>query len=154
MRWLVAMVAACAAPVATPQLDNRAAAPQTAQLLRPLVVDDSEACAPHRVTISLDGAPVATVGVTCPAPPPVLASHVTVIESDSWREFEGAPVAVTPGQHTLSVRDDLNGQTASVTKMFPADGRSQPPRPADSIVVIDNAVLRIDVAVRAMLVFL
>jgi hypothetical protein len=157
MRWLmVATFAACAAPsTPAPQLSNRAAPPQTAQLLRPLVADDADACASHRVTISLDGAPVATVAVACPSPPPVLPNHVVVVESDSWRKFGGELVAVSPGRHTFAARDELTGRSASVTETFPVYSHTEPPRLADSIIVIDNtAEIRISVDVRGLLIFL
>ncbi|HEY1814691.1 MAG TPA: hypothetical protein VGG74_20220 [Kofleriaceae bacterium] len=153
--WSLA-IAACAAPTATNQpLANRSTSPAAPQILRTLVVDEAQTCSPYRVTITVDGAAVATVAVTCPPPPPPTPGVVVVV-SDIARKFDGPPITFTPGTHIIGARDDRTGHSATRTTSIPAYGSDPHARRlADSIVVADDADgVRILVDIRALLIFL
>jgi hypothetical protein len=126
-----------------------------AEVLRTLVVDEGQTCSPHRVTITVDGAAVATVAVTCPPPSPPTPGVVVVV-SDVARKFEGPPVALAPGSHVIGARDDRTGHAATRPTRIPAyGGDPHARRLADSIVVAGDADgVRILVDIRALLIFL
>jgi hypothetical protein len=150
--WLA--LAACAPAATHAPVTNTAAPDGAPQILRPLVIDEYSPCAPHRVTITVDGAAVATVDVTCP-PPPVPRGGV-IVESSEARTFDGPPIALAPGEHVVGARDDHSGRSASMSTRIPAYGSDpRARRLADTIVVADGADgVRVLVDTRALLIFL
>jgi len=163
-RLSIAVLAACRAPTAAPPaIANHAEPPAIAQRLRPLVVDELATCTqPHHLAIALDGAPVASVTLTCPPPlPPPRPNQVVVTTDGAPRTFDGPAIAVGAGHHVISVRDDVTGFTATVAGDFPVYGNAEHPKPrgqgplADVVVVLDHVDgIRATVDVRALLIFL
>jgi len=167
---VLAALAGCgSSPPPAPPLANHVQQPGVAQVVRPLVVDGYSTCVPHHVTVSLDEVPVAVVAVTCPPPPPPPPPgkpRITVTDTGSPPMFDGPAVSIPAGQHTIRVRDDVNGQTATTTDRFPAyghiamysGGRPVPQQDtpyADVIVIRDDAeTIGVELDVRSLLIFL
>ena len=151
LRALVIAAAGCTHALATP-LANTAATFRLDQQLKPLVLDFFATCVlPHRVEVSIDARHVATVTITCPPPPrpaPGKQLVVIVVSDGPPPSFDGPPIEIAPGRHTIAARDALTGRSAVITAEFPATK-------ADTILIADDERgIMIGVKQRSLLIVL